>query len=68
MIGVTMTVMATSFKRTHASMPQLPGLLYLVPLTLQHAAVDPCLCQRLLDTGLSTEELMLLDCGVGEDS
>ena len=36
--------MATSFKRT------LPTLLYLVPLTVQQATVDPCLHGRLLDT------------------
>ena len=49
-------------------MPQLPGLFYSVPLSLQHATVDPCLRQRLLDARLSTEELMLLNCSVGEDS
>ena len=30
-------------------MPQLPGLLYSVPLTPWQATVDPRLCQRLLD-------------------
>ena len=30
--------------------PRLPGPLYSVLLTLQQAAVDPCLCQSLLDT------------------
>ena len=44
MVGV-MVVMATSFKMTYASMPQLPGLLWSVPLT-----ADPLLCQRLPDT------------------
>ena len=38
-----MNVMVTSFKRTCA-------LLHSVPLTLKQATVDPCLCQRLLDT------------------
>ena len=28
----------------------MPGLWYSVPLTPQQATVDPCLCQRLLDT------------------
>ena len=41
MVGV-MKVMVTSFIRTCA-------LLHSVPLTLQQATVDPCLCQRLLD-------------------
>ena len=49
MIGV-MEVMATSFKRTYATMLQLAGLLYSVLLTAWQATVDVCLCQRLLDT------------------
>ena len=43
-------VMTASFKRTYTSMPQLPGLLYSVSLNPRQATVDPCLCQRLLDT------------------
>ena len=42
MVGV-MKVMVTSFIKTCA-------LLHSVPLTLQQSIVDPCLCQRLLDT------------------
>ena len=49
MVGV-MTVMVTSFKRTYASKPWLPELLYSVPLTTQPATVNPRFCQRLLDT------------------
>ena len=40
MVGV-MAVMATSFKRTCAGMPGLPGLLQSVPLTTRQATVDP---------------------------
>ena len=39
MVGIR-AVMVTSFKRTYVSIPQLPGLLYSVPLTLQQATVD----------------------------
>ena len=49
LVGV-MVVMATSFRRTYASLPQFPGLLYSIPLTLWLATVDPSLRQRLLDT------------------
>ena len=45
-----MAVTATSFKRTYASMPRLPGLLHSVPLTRQQPTVDTRLRQRLLDT------------------
>ena len=45
-----MKMMKTSFRRTYASMPQFPGLLYSIPLTPWQATVDPSLCQRLLDT------------------
>ena len=38
-----MNIMGASLKRLHT-------LLYSVPPTLQQATVDPCLCQRLLDT------------------
>ena len=46
MVGVT-EVVATSFKRTYASMLQLPGLLYSVPLTppqatLTHTSARDC--------------------------
>ena len=44
-----MVVMETSFKRTYASMPGLPGLLQPEPLTPQQATVYPRLCWRLLD-------------------
>ena len=44
-----MVVMVTSFKRTYASMPQVPALLQSMPLTLRRATVDPRLRQRLLD-------------------
>ena len=40
----------TFFKRTYASMPQLPGLLYSVFLTPWQATVTPHLHQRLLST------------------
>jgi len=40
-------LMVTYFKRTYASIPWLPGLLYSVPLILRQANVDPCLHQRL---------------------
>ena len=46
-VGV-MAVMVTAFKRTYCSMPQLLGLLQLVPLTPQQATIDPCLHHRLL--------------------
>ena len=49
LVGV-MVVMATSFRRTYASLPQFPGLLYSIPLTPRLATVDPSLRQRLLDT------------------
>ena len=39
MVGV-MVVMATSFRRTYASMPLPSGLLYSVPLALQQATVN----------------------------
>ena len=46
--GQTMVgVMATSSKRTYASMPHFPGLLYSVSLTLQEVTVNPCAHQRL---------------------
>ena len=48
MVGV-MVVMMTFFKRTYASTPRLPELLYSVPLTLWEATVYPHLRQRLLD-------------------
>ena len=38
-----MKIMVTSFKRSHTR-------LHSVPLTLQQATSDPCLCRRLLDT------------------
>ena len=38
------------FQKTYASTMWIPGLLKSVPLTLQHATVEPCLHQRLLDT------------------
>ena len=41
---------ATSSKRTYANMLLLPGLLLPVPLTMQQAAVSPCLCWRLSNT------------------
>ena len=43
MVGV-MVVKVTSFQRTYASMLQLPGLLYSVPLATQQATVHECLC------------------------
>ena len=49
MVGV-IAVMATSFKRAYASMPCLPGVLYLVTLTSWQATVDPLFHQRLMDT------------------
>ena len=49
MVGI-MAAMVTSFKKTYASMLQLLGMLYSVPLTPQQATVDPCLCWSLLDT------------------
>ena len=48
-VGV-MVVIATFFEKTYASILQLPGLMYSVPLIPQQATVDPLLCQRLLDT------------------
>ena len=48
MVGV-MQIMVTSFKRTYASMPRLPGLLQSVSLTLWQATVDPRLHWRLLN-------------------
>ena len=48
-VGV-MAVMVTAFKRTYCSMPQLLGLLQLVPLTPQQATIDPCLRGRPSDT------------------
>ena len=57
MIGV-MEVMATSFKRTYATMPQLPRLLYSVLLPPWQATVDVCLCQRLLDTHKPVQSLV----------
>ena len=45
--GQTMVgVMATSSKRTYASMPHFSGLLYSVSLTLQEVTVNPCTHQR----------------------
>ena len=38
MVGV-MVAMVTFFKRTYASIPRLPELLYSVPLTLREATV-----------------------------
>ena len=38
------------FQKTYASTMWLPGLLKSVPLTLQHATVEPCFHQRLPDT------------------
>ena len=49
MVG-TMAAMVTSFKKTYASMLQLLGMLYSVPLTPQQATVNPHLPWRLLDT------------------
>ena len=43
-------LMGTSFKRTFASTPGLPGLLLSVPLTLRQAPIDQCLCWKLLNT------------------
>ena len=43
-------VMETFFKRTYASMLQLPGLLQSVPLTPRQATADPRLHWRFLDT------------------
>ena len=43
-------VMVTSFKRTDASMPWLPGLLYSVLLTPRQATVNTDPQQRLLGT------------------
>ena len=48
MVGV-MVVMATSFKRTYASMLWLQGLLYSVPLIPRQGTVNPCLYWRLQD-------------------
>ena len=46
--GQTMVgIMATSSKRTYASMPHFSGLLYSVSLTLQEVTVNPCTHQRL---------------------
>ena len=45
MVGVM-----TSFKRTYASIPRLPGLLWSVPLIPRQTTVNPQLCQRLPDT------------------
>ena len=39
-----MKIMVTSFKGPMETLP------HSVPLTLQQATVDPCLCWRLLDT------------------
>ena len=41
MVGVT------SFKKTHTSVPQLPGLMYSAPYTSCQAAADPHLHRRL---------------------
>ena len=49
MVAVTAT-MVTSFKKTYASMLQLLGMLYSVPVTPQLATVNPQLPWRLLDT------------------
>ena len=49
MVGI-MATMVTSFKKTYASMLQLLGMLYSVPLTPQQATVNPHLPWRLLDT------------------
>ena len=49
MVGI-MAAMVTSFKKTYASMLQLLGMLYSVPLTPQQATVNPHLPWRLLDT------------------
>ena len=49
MVGVK-AVMATSVKRTYASMPWLPGPWHSVPMTPRQATVDPWLCWRPLDT------------------
>ena len=46
MVGIK----AASSKRTYTSMPCLPGLQLAMPLTLQQATVNPCLCCRLPDT------------------
>ena len=43
-------IKATSSKRTYTSMPCLPGLQLAVPLTLQQAIVNPCICYRLPNT------------------
>ena len=45
-----MAVKVTSFKRTYASMLQLPGLWYSVPLATQQATVHECLCWGPLNT------------------
>ena len=43
-------VMATSSKRTYASMPCIPGQLQSGYLTPRQSTVDPCLLQRLPNT------------------
>ena len=46
MVGIK----ATSSKRTYSSMPCLPGQQLALPLTLQQATVNPCICYRLPNT------------------